>query len=127
MKEALQTIWTLLNSPLGISLIAGAILWLLNKLYARKPLWQQFEGAILSGVRYAEKAIPDDTPNKSLAKLDTALRYVLTIFSQVEGRRATSKEEAELKDAIQVAHSVLEAEGSLEKAPAPDNGEVKVP
>jgi len=119
MKPLLDGIWTLLNSPVGISLIAMAALYLLNRVYAKKPTWQRFEGAIISAIKYAEKAIPDDATNKAAARLDTALRYVLKVFGEVEGRRATSTEEAEIRDAISVVHASLEADGNLDKTPTP--------
>ena len=108
-----QSVWELLNSPVGIAAIAGLALWLLNRLYAAKPAWQKYEGAIISGIKYAEKQIPDDADNKSLAKLDAALRYVLKVYQEVNNRTATAKEVAELKDGISIVHNELEAEGTL--------------
>ena len=109
----LETIWQALNSPVGIAAIAGLVLWLLNRLYAAKPAWTKYEGAIISGIKHAEKAIPDDAANKSLARLDAALRYVLKVYAEVNKRTPTAKETAELKDGISILHNELEAEGTL--------------
>ncbi len=50
---------------------------------------------------------------------DAALRYVLKVFGEVEGRRASPKEEAEIRDAISVVHAALEADGNLTKDATP--------
>ena len=108
-----QAIWEALNSPVGIAAIAGLVLWLLNRLYAAKPTWQKYEGAIIAGIKYAEKQVPDDSANKSLARLDAALRYVLKVYQEVNNRSASAKEVAELKDGISIVHNELEAGGTL--------------
>ena len=112
-ETILQNVWELLNSPVGIAAIAGILLWLLNRLYASKPTWQKYEGAIISAIKYAEKQIPDDADNKSLARLDAALRYVLKVYQEVNNKTATAKEVAELKDGISIVHNELVAEGTL--------------
>ena len=112
-NNILETVWAVINSPAGIAAIVGLILWLLNRLYAAKPAWQKYEGAIISGIKYAEKQIPDDADNKSLARLDAALRYVLKVYQEVNNRSATAKEIADLKDGISIVHNELEAEGTL--------------
>jgi len=106
-----EGLWQVLNSPAAITAVAAVALWLLNRLYAKKPLWQQFEGTIISAVKFAEKEIPPDTPNKALARLDIALGYVLSVFENVQGRRAVPEEQNELKEAIQAEHAALEATG----------------
>ena len=113
MKTILEVLWTVLNSPAGIAALAGLILWALNRLYAAKPEWRQYEGSIIAAIKFAEKEIPDDVPNKSLQRLDTALKYVLQVYEQTNGRRATPDAEANLKEGIQIVHSTLEANGNL--------------
>jgi hypothetical protein len=109
----LATLWAALNSPAGITAMAGVLIWALNKLYATKPLWQQYEGAVIAGVKFAEKEIPDDTPNKGLARLDAALRYVLKVYESAQGRKARASEVADLTNGIQVTHAQLEMRGAL--------------
>ena len=113
VSNIFETIWAVLNSPAGIAAIAGLVLWMLNKLYAAKPAWQKYEGAIISGIKYAEKQVPDDTANKSLARLDAALRYVLKVYQEVNNRTASAKEAADIKDGISIVHNELESEGTL--------------
>jgi hypothetical protein len=116
----LTTIWDALNSPVGIAAVAGLLLWLLNRLYAAKPGWAKYEGAIIAGVKFAEKQIPDDAESKGLRRLDAALRYVLKAYEEATGRRATAKVAAELKEGIQVKHAELEAAGNLHPADSGD-------
>ena len=108
-----EQLWTLLNSPAGITLVAGALLWGLNRLYAAKPGWADYEGTIVAGVKWAEKQIPNDSPNKSLAKLDAALRYVVKVYTEARGKEPDKKTVAELKEGIHLVHDQLEAKGTL--------------
>ena len=109
----LETVWAVINSPAGIAAIVGLVLWLLNRLYAAKPAWQKYEGTIIAAVRQAEKAIPDGTPNKSMAKLDNALKYVLSIYENTEGKRPSEAVTAELVEGIRIIHNELEVDGIL--------------
>ena len=112
-QTALELVWKVLNSPAGIAFLAGALLWALNRLYAAKPKWAAWEGAIISGIKFAEKQVPDDVENKGLARLDAALKYVLEVYEEANGRRAGKKTAAALKEGIQVVHNELEAAGTL--------------
>ena len=113
MASILEVVWNALNSPAGITAVAGLILWALNRLYAKKPAWKAYEGTIISGIKLAEKNIPDDTENKALLRLDHALRYVLKAYEEAAGKRASEKVAAELKEGIQVKHAELESSGAL--------------
>jgi len=115
MSTVLQGLWAFLNSAVGVAILAGIVLVVLNRLYAAKPLWTKYEGAIIAGVKFAEKNIPDDTPNTGLARLNDALLYTLKVYEQVEGKRATSEVEAKLAAGIPIVHAELEAAGSLDK------------
>ena len=109
----LETIWQALNSPLGIAAVAGLVLWLLNRLYAARPGWKKYEGAIISAVKFAEKQIPDDTENKGLLRLDAAMRYVLKVYAETTGKQASDKVAADLKEGVQIKHAELEAAEAL--------------
>ena len=115
----LQVAWDVINSPAVIALMAGGLLWLLNRLYAAKPAWQAFEGTIIAAVKWAEKEIPDDTPNKSFNRLNAALNYVLKVYEEARGRPADAQTKNELREGIQIVHAELEASGNLDaRAPA---------
>jgi len=116
-----QVTWDVLNSPAVIAIIAAGLLWLLNKLYAAKPAWQAFEGTIIAAVKWAEKEIPDDTPNKALNRLNAALNYVVKVYEEARGKPADAKVKAELREGIQIVHAELEASGNLDK-PVPTEG-----
>jgi hypothetical protein len=113
VEAVLGLVWSVLNSPAGIAALAGIILWALNRLYAAKPAWAQYEGAIISAVRFAEKEIPDDVSNKGMARLDQALKYVLRVFYEVNRREPTRAEAMALRDGIQIIHNDLDAQGVL--------------
>ena len=114
----LQVAWDVVNSPAVIALMAGGLLWLLNRLYAAKPAWQAFEGTIIAAVKWAEKEIPDDTPNKAFNRLNAALNYVLKVYEEARGKPADAKTKQELREGIQIVHAELEASGNLD-APVP--------
>lgn len=109
MSEALEAVWVFLNSPPGIALMATAVVSFLNWLFAKKPGWKKYEGTAYAAVKAAEKAIPDGTPNKSAAKLDAALKYMLNVYEAREGKKATPAVEADFVEGIQVTHAKMEA------------------
>ena len=113
----LQVAWDVVNSPAVIALMAGALLWLLNRLYAAKPAWQAFEGTIIAAVKWAEKEIPDDASNKAVKRLDAALAYVLKVYEDARGT-ADARTRQEMREGIQIVHAELEAAGNLGAKPA---------
>ena len=115
MEKILETAWTFLNSPIGIMAVVAIVMFAGAKLYAYKPSWRKYEGTIISAIKYAESAIPDDTDNKAVAKFDAALQYVLKIHREVENRAAKPKEVAVLSEGIRILHSSLETDGTLDK------------
>ena len=112
-NETVELVWLALNSPVGYMAAAGILLWLLNRLYAEKPAWAAYEGTIISGIKFAEKEIPDGTENSGLERLDLALKYVLNVYEALRGKRASGATEADLKEGIQIVHNRLEAAGTL--------------
>ena len=40
MKEFFDMLWAALNTPAGITAMAGVLIWLLNRLYAAQPTWK---------------------------------------------------------------------------------------
>ena len=111
----LNQVWTILNSPQAVVLVAGAVLWGLNRIYSKKPLWEQFEGTIIAGIKFAEKKIPADTENKGAAKLDAALKYIVSVYEEVRGKSPSRKVLNELTEGVKKTHAVLEAAGNLKK------------
>ncbi len=114
MNALLQAVWEFLNSPLGITLAAAVVLYVLQRLRASYPQWAKYEGAIIEAIKYAEKTIPDDHPDRAVARFDTALAYVLRLYREAnKGRLPGSAEVQAIKEGIRVKHAQLEAAGAL--------------
>lgn len=100
--------WDVLNQPIVITIVASIVVLLLNRLYAKQPVWKKYEGTIIAAIKYAEKAIPDNTENKSVKRLDEALEYILKIHGQLP-----QKQIDEIAEGVQIVHASLEATGSV--------------
>ena len=109
----LEIIVNILNTPAVIAALSAGLLWVLARIFLAKPAWQKYEGAIITGVKLAEKAIPDETPNAGLARADWALKYVLNIYQQARGHAADATLAASIADGIPIVHAQLEAGGGL--------------
>ncbi len=116
-EDVLKAIWAAMNSPIGITVVVSMFLWTLNKVYSLKPTWAKFEGTIIAGIKYAEKAIDDDTDNKAMSRLDTALRYVLRIYQESGKKNLSGATIDSIKEGIQIKHAQLEATGTLTSKP----------
>ena len=103
----------IINMPVVITLLGGLLLMGLNKLYASKPKWAKYEGTIIAGIKLAEKNIPDDTENKSLARLNNALQSVVKIYEARHGKTPTAAMRAELQEGIQITHAKLQEKGTI--------------
>jgi len=110
--SALAWVWQQLGTPQGLAAIAGMFSWLIAKLFTRKPKWKEYfdkyKGTMLSAVKLAEKEIPDGTENKSMARADQALKYILSVHQELN--RASAED---LKQALSVVHDEAEAAENL--------------
>ena len=105
-------VWQALNSAPGVMLMGGLLGWLFVRLYSAKPSWEAYEGTIISAIRHAEKAIPDDAQNKGVARLDEALRYVLRVYAETHrGQEPSDSLALSLREGVQIMHDRLEARG----------------
>jgi len=116
MDAVLDSVWTFLNSPLGITVIAAVVLYLLKRARERYPAWMDWEGSIIEAVKLAEKNIPDDADNKSLRRFNDALAYVLRVYQEANGKMPSGQERREIEEGIRLKHAELEATGALNKA-----------
>ena len=107
----MNELWQMWNSPFGITVVAFIGLYILNAIYTRKPSWKKYQGSIIAAVRYAEKAIDDKTDNKSMARLDAALKYIIAVINEAECRKVSDWEKTELKEGIQIIHNEIEKNG----------------
>ena len=116
-------IWTFLNSTPGFALVwaamVGLFLWLASRFNPFQEKWKAWEGSIITGIKLAEKQIPDDTPNAGLAKLDSALRFVIAAYAEANnGKQPSAALIEEIKQGIQVTHNELDRFGGLSKQEA---------
>ena len=112
-----------LNSGIGFALVwagmVGLFMWLASKFNPFQEKWKAWEGSIITGIKLAEKEIPNDTPNAGLAKLDAALRFVLKAYADANnGKQPPAKLVEEIKQGIQIKHSELDRFGGLSKEAA---------
>ena len=92
----------------------GLFLFLASKFNPLQEKWKQYEGSIITGIRLAEKQIPDDTPNAGLAKLDAALRFVLNAYAEANnGKQPSAALIEQIKQGIQIKHDELDRYGGL--------------
>jgi hypothetical protein len=115
-----ETIGNIVNSSFGFAVIwaavVGLFIWLSSKFNPFQEAWKKYEGSIITGIRLAEKQVPDDTPNAGLAKLDTALKFVLDAYAEANnGKEPSDKLIEAIKQGIQIKHSDLDRFGGLKK------------
>ena len=112
MEAILNLVWAFLNSPAGITLVVSVVGSIVAKIYLKKPLWRKYEGLLISGIKAAEKAIPDDSENKSMKRIDAALKYVLERIAE-SGKKVNPAGVADLKGGIAIIHNELEIQQTL--------------
>ena len=55
----LGTVWSVINSPAGITVMASVVIYVLNKLYTAKPALAAYEGTLIAEA-VAQTAHADD-------------------------------------------------------------------
>jgi hypothetical protein len=109
----LTNLWVFLNSNIGLTVVGMIFLFAMNKLFTAKPAWKkfldQYAGTFIAAIKWAEKAVPDDCQDKSVRRLDAALKYFLVVYHQTTGKTPTPALELIIKEALQVKHAELEA------------------
>ena len=117
----IEAIGRFFNSSVGFALIwaamVGVFIWLASRFNPFQEKWKEWEGSIITGIKLAEKQIPDDTPNAGLAKLDAALRFALKAYAEANnGKQPSAKLVEQIKQGIQITHNDLDRSGNLSKA-----------
>jgi hypothetical protein len=111
--DILNTLWVFLNSSIGLTVVGMVFIAGMNRVCAAKPEWKkyldQYAGTFIAAIKWAEKAVPDDCQDKSARRLDAALKYFLTVYTQTTGKTPTPALELIIKEALQVKHAELEA------------------
>lgn len=103
-----ETIWSLINSPIGWSITGFIILFVINKLFAAKPAWAKYEGPIISAIKWAEKAINDDTESAGMKKADEALKFFIKSYTQARGKTPSDKIIEQVQLGMPIVHDKIE-------------------
>jgi len=120
VNAIIEAITGFFNSSFGFAVVwagmVGFFIFLASKYNPLQEAWKKYEGSIITGIKLAEKQVPDDTPNAGLAKLDAALRFVLKAYAEAnKGKQPPAKLIEEIKQGIQIKHSDLDRFGGLSK------------
>lgn len=102
-----------LNSSAIQAIIISAGAWLIALVFRKKPNWVKYRGYIVHAIKVAEKAIPDNTPSKSLMRLDHAAKIVLSMIEDSEGGASMAKVKDQIKNAISIVHEDLAVRKAL--------------
>lgn len=109
----LNALWAFLNSNLGVTGVVATLAWFFKNLFLWKPEWKvvfdKYHPLILQAVKYAEKQIPDDTPNAGLARFDAALRWLEQVDSQITDNHSAQA----VRMAINATHAQAEANENI--------------
>lgn len=103
----IQQFWAALNTPIGVTIVSAVVVFILGRIFTQVPkaqaLFETYKGPLMDAVRWAEKAIPDDSPNTGLQRFDAALKYVLKVQPQL-----ANVKETDLHAMINQAHTEAE-------------------
>ena len=120
VNTILDAVVKFFNSSFGFAVVwaamVGFFMWLASRYNPFQEAWKKYEGSIITGIKLAEKQIPNDVPNAGLARLDAALRFVLKAYAEANnGKQPSAKEIEQIRQGIQIKHSELDRFGGLSK------------
>lgn len=105
-------IWTFVNSPVGVSIISGLVLFILARVWKAKPAWEkvynEHKGLFFDAVRTAEAAIPNDVEGTAGKRADAALQLILKLEHSI-----ARKSKNDLRLALDKAHTELEVKAEV--------------
>jgi hypothetical protein len=117
-----ETILQILNMPVVVALIVALVLFSLNIVFDKRPSWRKkwndYLPAFGQAVRHAEKAIPDNHPNKAILRADEALKYLIRLLDEL-GARVAATDTSDLRMGLSATHAELDTMGILEDHKAP--------
>jgi hypothetical protein len=90
-----------LTSPTALGWIAFLAVAGYAILKERKPWIEKYGDMVVRAFNYAEKAIPDDTPNKSLQKLDAFFRAFKKSWLEKYGKTPSEDDIVQARDAAE--------------------------
>lgn len=91
----------------GVKMLAN---WFLS---ASGLKWKKYEGWAVTAVKAAEKAIPDNTPNKGLLRFDKAMQVFLSKYKAATGVEPNDTDLAGIENLINIVHERLEKEEAI--------------
>jgi hypothetical protein len=113
LSAILAAVWAFAQTGPGITLLITLILIAWNLTTRNKPNLASYEGLIVSAIKLAEKAIPDNSPNKHLHRFDTALREFARQYEASHGKPPTASLVSQVANAIPLIHDRIAANGTL--------------
>lgn len=75
--------------------------------------WKKWEGLAITAVKAAEKAIPDNTENKGLRRLNDALLTFCHKYEAATGVKPSEADLAQIENLLSTVHAQLEAKEQL--------------
>ena len=103
------------NTAIGVA-VGAAVAWLVKWLAGNGKKFTSYEGYAVTAIRLAEKAIPDSTTDKGLARLDYALKLFIEKFTAATGVVPDEALTAQIENWIATIHNALDESGALKKS-----------
>lgn len=75
--------------------------------------WKPYAGYAVAAVKAAESIIPDNTPNKGLAKLDLATHTFVRHYEEASGEAVTRVDVAQIQALIEEVLQQLKQSGAI--------------
>lgn len=113
MQALMNVAVALLNTDTVMALAVTAVVGFLVSRFAKDSRFKKFEPLLITAVKLAEQAVPDDTPNKGLARADAAMRYFVDQYAKVTGVTANKSVVEAAALALPRIHEMLEKDGTL--------------
>jgi len=114
ISEFLKFLADVLHSPIGTFLcllwLMSSLIWLLSLFIPDQSACKALEGSIITAIKRAEKEgeaapLQEVFHDKSLAKLEMALEFVLRDYARAnDGKKPSAALTEQLRQAIQVKH-----------------------
>jgi len=101
--DYIQIIMNFLNTPTGLTILGGIILFVINKIIDKRPGWAKYEGWMINAVKIAEKWTPNDS-NGFLGKADKAMELFIKSYETAKGKPPSKRLLADVSNGMAVVH-----------------------
>jgi hypothetical protein len=102
----------ILNSNAAITLMGALSAWLVAWMFTKKPAWKQYEGMMITAIKFAESTIPS-SPGGGSQKAKAALDSFMSQYTDHYGAVPTEAVIDLVKASIPIVHDQLDAKGTL--------------